>query len=516
MRCMSLLLCLLLLLLTGCATPLTPAAARATAVAGGCWPYGTDQPPTPTPGTQGALVPSYPACPPPPGMPTATPPPTATPRPTVLPTPMPAFGTGGPAELGQQPGTLTVRSRQVHTPALAISPIDGRAAAAWYVWNGAPNSVLDAVWVRVQNPVGGWGASQTLTNAPVKLFLGGLGITWTVSDTLAVAFGDGGANGSTRIALVESTDGGDTWSAPAALGNGQISDLTSDAQGNLHAVVLRPGRDGAVVEGTPEYGIRAAAGGAWQWHPVGAGVGYNARLALLPLPGGGLRRFVLFTGTHGGLRLWSSDDGDQWQSRAVPLNRYLRDEHPAATSLLATVRGNGESLVAAAWSQPNGPGPVAGGVFAWVSLDGGATWGDEERIAQQHPDGTFVGENETFPGGFEPSLVYDRATDQLAASWIEDDLSRTSDRHASNTNRVVRTLLAARDLRDATWHFVVTPDDQHGTPPQLTDWGKRGALWGSADGRHHWLTINDERNQQARLYAAPVTLAALLVQGESQ
>jgi hypothetical protein len=40
-------------------------------------------------------------------------------------------------------------------------------------------------------------------------------------------------------------------------------------------------------------------------------------------------------------------------------------------------------------------------------------------------------------------------------------------------------------------------------------------LAGSADGRHHWLLTLDERNQQYRLEARRVNLAALLDGGES-
>lgn len=510
------------LLLTACAPPLTLPAARATALAGGCWPFGADQPPTPTqaarvrPGTPTPspqpTVRAYPACTPLPGTPTATLRPTATARPRVLPTPPPARLAGGVVELGQQPGTATVRSRQVHTPALAIRPQDGRAAVAWYVWGAQVEaSYAGDLWVRVQDRQGRWAAAQTLNAAPIGGFLGGLGITWTVSETLAVLYGAGGQGGDWGVRLSERRDGDTAWTTTLVAPQGQAEALTSDAAGTLHALLL-VGPGGVV--GQARYGTRVV-GGAWVWHDLPHTVGYNGQLALLPQAGGGLRRFVLLNAaeetppTGAPLTLYWSDDGVVWQTRAVALGRYLAQEHPTATSLVAAQRPDGTGVVAMAWSQPNGPGAVAGGVFATVSLDGGQHWGDEERIAQHRADGSFGDAGGGQIGGFEPSLAYDRATDHLAVSWVEDDLSRTAARTTSTTNRVVRTLLATRALTpDAPWRFAVTPTGAADAPPQLTAWGVRGHLWGSADGRWAWLTQVNERNRQARVGAQPLLLRA--------
>jgi len=151
-----------------------------------------------------------------------------------------------------------------------------------------------------------------------------------------------------------------------------------------------------------------------------------------------------------------------------------------------------------------------------VSLDGAASWGAVETIAQHRADARFTDDptDPAYLGGFEPALAYDAGTDRLAVSWIEDDLSRRDARDVSRSNRSVRTLLAARDLvPGAAWEFAVTPSGAPDAPPQLTEWGQRGALRGSADGRWQWMTIIDERNLQARIFAQPVSLTAVLAQG---
>ncbi|HEU4328910.1 MAG TPA: sialidase family protein [Roseiflexaceae bacterium] len=527
MRHLALLVLALGLCLGGCGLPLTQAEARATAVAGGCWPLGIPQPATPLPvPTSAAVTPAvapaatiaaYPACTPLPGQPTPTPRPTVVPteRPVPSPPPPPAAGA---ATLGQQPGYVTVRSRQVHTPALAVRPEDGRAAVAWISWGGGLDAYAGDVWVRAQGPAGDWYAAQTLNAGPVKSFFGGLGATWTVSDTLVVGYGDGGQDGATRLWLTRSADGGQSWDTPSLLGQGQLSDLASDAQARLHAVILAPGpgvEAGSTVVGHLRYGMQLAPDAPWQWSEVPAGLSYNARLALLPLPGGGLRRLILANDALDTTRLtlWSSDDGTSWRATPMPLRRFLPVEHPTATDLLAAVRADGSGLVVAAWSQPNGPGPVAGGVFAAVSLDGGATFGPEERIAQHRSDGSFGDERGGSIGAFEPALLYEARSDRVVVSYVEDDLGRVSVRAASSTDRVVRSRLAVRDLavEGTDWLFARTPDGPDDSAPALTTWGVRGWLLGEAG--HAWLVQVDERQQGARVEAAPFALASLAAPG---
>jgi hypothetical protein len=158
---------------------------------------------------------------------------------------------------------------------------------------------------------------------------------------------------------------------------------------------------------------------------------------------------------------------------------------------------------------------VAGGVYASLSVDGGVTWGPEERIAQHIADGTFGIPNRGMIGGFQPTLAYDVVTDQLACAWVEDDLTRTG--QAINY-RVVRTVLSARSLvPGSAWRQTITPDmpDTAERPQELTPWGQRGALWSDATGLHHWLLIVDERNHQARISAESLNLSSLITEGAS-
>lgn len=181
---------------------------------------------------------------------------------------------------------------------------------------------------------------------------------------------------------------------------------------------------------------------------------------------------------------------------------------------MAARRSDGSGLVAVSWSQPAGPGRVAGGVFAAISLDAGATWSDEEVIAQHRADGSFADGAGGSVGGFEPALVYSREPDQLAVSWVEDDL-RQAGRSASSSNRIVRTRLSARALTPdtSTWKWAITPTtvDPLG-PPILSGWGLRGHLWADSSGDRHWLLTIDERNMQSRIALQQVDLPGFLVE----
>ncbi len=521
---------LLVLVLTACAPPLMPEQVRATAVAGGCWPYGYDQPDTPVPPatvrpgtptpTPQPTVLAYPACTPEPGKPTATVRPTSTPTPTVRPTPPPPALKGGQDELGQQPGTVTPWARSTRSPALAIRPQDGRAAVAWLVWGGGPDAYAGDVWVRVQSRNGRWIDGQTLNVAPVSRFFGGLGITWTMSDTIAVAYG----GEDTQIYLVSSRDAGASWGATEDTGlRGRVIGLKSDAAGTLYLLALIDG-PGDGQYGYPVLVRHTPGGGRTVSARIAPGLQYSGDLALVQPTGQAPHLYAILTDwdrTDGHfpstVTLAASTDGGQtWGARQLNDGAKVRKEAIVATSVVAAQRPDGSIVVAGAWSQTPGPGPVAGAVQARVSLDGGTSWGAVETIAQHRSDGRFTDDpgDPAYLGGFEPSLAYEVTTDGIAASWVEDDLSRRDARDSSSSNRSVRTLLAARPLDDgATWRFTVTPDGAPDTPPQLTSWGQRGALWGSSDGRWQWLTVVDERNFQSRVLAQPLMLSALLVQG---
>jgi len=531
------LLCLpvLLLVLNACASPLTIDQARATAVAGGCWPYGVHQPNTPTPPatarpgtpqpTPPPMVVDYPACTPQPGTPTATIRPTPTPRPPV-PTPPPLAVQGGRTELGQQPGAATPWARATRSPALAICPSDGRAAVAWLAWGGGPDADAGDVWVRVQDRNGRWRNGQTLNRAPIRSFGGGLGIAWTISETIAVAF----ASADAHIQFVSTRDAGASWGVSEDSGlRGRVVSLRSDASGTLYLLALV---DGLGLRSDPpdgQYGYpvlaRRPMAGHWSISTqITRELQYSGDLALVEPAGQATRLYAILTDwdrANGSFPSTvtlaaSADGGQSWMTRRLNDRAQVASAGIVATSFVAAQRPDGSVVVAAAWSQTPGPGPAAGAVQARLSRDGGQTWGDVETIAQHQHDGRFTEDpsNPAYVGGFEPSLVYDMATDRIAASWIADDLSRRDARDASSTNRSVRTLLAARSLDDATsWQFAVTPDGLGDISPQLTAWGQRGALWGAAGGRWHWLTIIDERNVQSRILAQPVTLSALLAQG---
>jgi hypothetical protein len=153
-------------------------------------------------------------------------------------------------------------------------------------------------------------------------------------------------------------------------------------------------------------------------------------------------------------------------------------------------------------------------VFAAVSLDAGATWSDEEIVAQHREDGSFADGAGGTVGGFEPSLAYSRELDQLVVSWVEDDLKQAG-RSASSSNRIVRTRLAARQLApdSGAWKWAITPTtvDPLG-PPVLSGWGLRGHLWSDAGGERHWLLTIDERNMQSRVGIQQVDLPGFLVE----
>ncbi|HEU4328686.1 MAG TPA: hypothetical protein VFS21_36450 [Roseiflexaceae bacterium] len=434
--------------------------------------------------------------------------PTVPPR--VIPPARAAPPIGGRIPIGRAPGFATAPNRPVHTPVLAYDPARGRLAVAWLSWGAdLTDSYAAQVWVRVQGAGGRWEDAQTLNQLPVRAFFGGLALTWQPDGALVAAYGDGRGT----VWLRERPASGGAWGAPERLGSGQISALLTDEAGALHALLLS-GRQ--VVQGLPRYGVRIP-GDVWRWQAVPAGLSYNGQLALATAPDGALRRFVLVndaTGTGHPLTLFRSDDGAAWTALPMPLGCCLpRPERPTATSLLAARGPDGAGVVAVAWSQPAGPGPVAGGVFAAVSRDGGLSFGPEEVIAQHRADGSFGDERGGRVGGFEPSLAYNRETHQLAVSWVEDDLDQPG--HATSaSNRIVRTRLASRALDpDADgWTYAMTPDSSDPLgPPVLSDWGIRGHLWGDAQGTHAWLLAIDERNMQSAIQLYPLDLPGLLV-----
>ena len=140
--------------------------------------------------------------------------------------------------------------------------------------------------------------------------------------------------------------------------------------------------------------------------------------------------------TDNAITLYTSLDGLAWNRSALPAAQYLSPETIFTMTMVVAPRGPG--LVAVTWGQY-----ARGGVFAAVSLDGGVTWGQEERIAQHNLNGrAFENQGEGSPrAGFDPWVVYDAVTDQLAVSWTEMDGGRKP--------RTFTTMYAIRALADS-------------------------------------------------------------------
>lgn len=502
----------ILLLLSACMPPLTADQARATAVVGGCWPYGYDQPVTPapvepvragtpTPSVQPTLI-AYLACTPLPNTPTATIRPTRVPTPAPRPTPPPPAFEGGRQEIGQQPGHATNVALAIHN--------SGSAAVGWIQWGALPDEYVGDVWIRIQGESGRWGSSRTVNRLSVRKNYGGLGVTYSPNGVLHVVFGSGDSGGT--IYHTFSDNNGDTWSIPIALPvstaidstteniYGGVVSLQADTNGGLHLLYLS-GEQLKVA-----YAYLPTNTSVWQVSErFTNGRQVGGALALLPLPNGKLRRIVLAPDADSShLAVVVSDDGQTWQTNTIETDQYFSGELIRSSTLWAGMRPVGQSTVVAAWGQY-----AKGGIFAAVSHDGGLSFGPEERIAQHTSDGVLDGSSGAPLGGFAPTIAYDAATDAVAVAWEEV-------RRATDSPRIERRVrLSVRYLRDEDneWRYALTPEGAPDTPPQLTGWGQRGALWGSSDGRWQWMTIIDERNFQARLLVQPVSLSAVLVQG---
>jgi hypothetical protein len=481
--------------------------------------------PRPT-ATIAPTVRAYPACTPIPGTPTIT----RTPIPQE--TPQPASALGDIAEVGATAGKNTGAT-------LATDPGQGLTVVGWIAWGAGPDEYVGDVWVRVLGPLGQWSIAQSVNTAPVKKAGGGLGLAILPEGVIVALYGAGGMNGDRNLYLVESRDAGQTWSLPAPLpvsagggdetptlpsptslpgaatstptsddGPGEDSGIAQaggvlalrvDPAGGLHLLFLArdPFRLG--------YGYRAPGQTTWQIvDRLTGGTQRLGALAILPLRDGSLRRFVLAPdGDSSRLSMVTSDDGRSWRTQTLQTDRFLGPEVIYSVSVIAATRPDGSAFAAAAWGQYS-----RGGVFASVSLDG-QTWGPEEPVALHQSDGACYDSNGGgLPCGYQPSLAYDPGSDKLAVAWVEIVRKREP---------AQRTRLAARDLDPAgTWRFVVTPETRsRDDAPQLTEWGQIGTLVSSPDNQAHWQVVWETRNKQYRVYAQPVGLSALLVEGTS-
>jgi hypothetical protein len=541
---------------------LTVAQQRATAVSGGCWPYGFDQPaptrtpyvrygtatPSPTPPPAGVV---YPTCTPAPLTPTVTPKPTVTLTPRPPRTPVPASVVGGPVEVGNQAGGAWFRT-------LAIHPVRHTIAVAW-IANGSTfdDSQDGQVWVKVQRADQTWNPLQTVNVGFIgKASYAGLAMTIGYDGAVYVVYGEGRAD-NRQVQLVESHDDGLTWSLPTALDgveaaaappedfpdaptaiptlgptptvdpaaaarptatpesvdgtaangsgesqSGAVIALAADPSGGLHLLYRLGGIGGKQIG----YAYRAPGETFWRLStPFDGTMQYRATLGLLLQSDGRAKRFVAIQ-TENAITLYTSRDGVAWDSSTLPVAQYLATETIFTMTMAVAPRGAG--LVAVTWGQY-----ARGGVFAAVSLDGGVTWGQEERIAQHNADGrAFENQGEGNPrSGFDPWVVYDAITDQLAVSWVEMDRDPKP--------RTFTTMYAIRALTDVTvplWRYGISPETADTErPPTLGPIGFRSQLYGTMDGAAHVLLGVDPANAQQRVYVQPLELPGLLKDAES-
>ena len=546
--------------LSACAPPLTPAQQQATAEVAGCWPYGYEQPeatptvelPTPRAGTPlPTLRPTqiiYPTCTPAPHTPTVTPRPTRTPTPIPPSTPIPPASVGGPVEMGHQSGYVALATMAVH-------PANHTAAVAWFTNGSSFDDSKDGqVWVKVQRADKSWSDAQTANTETIgKAGYAGLGLTIGYDGAVYVVYGMG-RGGDRRIFLVESHDAGSTWSQPEQIegvdadaappdmqpsaeseptatpapgtpeadpawtptpdvdggggasaentspsGDGQtgaVIALRADAAGGLHLLF----RVRSVGGKTIAYAYRAPGQRVWQLsEPFRGQFHYRGALGLLTQPDGRIKRFVAIQ-TDNAITVYDSLDGLSWNRASLPVGQYLNPETIFTMTMVVAPRGPG--LIAVTWGQY-----ARGGVFAAVSLDGGASWGEEERIAQHNRDGrAFENQGEgVMRSGFDPWVVYDAISGHLVVSWTEMDVIKSP--------RTKTTMYAVRDLAETTvpvWRHGISPATvEQERPPTLGPIGWYSRLFGSADGRAHWLLGINVLNRQSGVFVQPITLPAL-------
>jgi|APCry1669189070_1035195.scaffolds.fasta_scaffold11664_1 BNR repeat-like domain len=509
-------------LAAGCGSvPLTTGQAQATAVAGGCWPYGVIQPipvtppipatpripppvmpPTTMPDARVTPWTVSPTCTPAPLTPTVTPVPTRTPRPWVAPTPQPPAAISSAQELQDANGM--VRERGI---AWAYNPRSAGPVVAWIAYGSRADERSDGqVWVASRGPSGGWRDPQSVTTAVVEKNWGGLGLAAAPDGSLRLLYatGDPKPGMISTIYEVRSADDGVTWSLPQALTRGGVQALRADSRGDWHALIIGP----TPFEDQLFSGV-AFATGAWQWTPVpGARREYRADLAVLELGGHVTREILTVHQDSPDLptphaHLFGSEDGGAWiRATQVPPSAAAIRDPVIRPQILAVPRGNG--LVVAAWSNYG-----RGTVVATISTDGGRTFGPTEVIAQQQPDGGIV---PPVSYGTEPSLAYDPEADVLLASWVE-----VATREGQPSPFPTRSFVAWRPLDHPLgqpWIGAATPDtlDQ---PRPLLDPQRRAYLFATPDGAHAGLILIDERNFQWRVSVRDVHLPTLTSHAES-
>lgn len=509
-------------LLAGCGdAPLTAGQARATAQAGGCWPYGarqplppTPRPPTATPRIQPPVAPPtataaasatpwvvYPTCTPAPLTPTVTPMPTDTPRPYVPPTPQPAAAITAPTELQDALGV--VREKGI---AWAYNPRAKSPVIAWIAWGWRADEGTDGqVWVTSRSLSGAWRDPQTVNTAPVIRNYGGIAVAAAPNGQVRLLYASGEPDPgyASKVYEVVSDDGA-TWSLPRQVAQGGVQALRADSNGGWHAVIVGP----VPFSDQLSYGY-APAGGDWTWTPIsGANSEYRADLALLELGGRTTRIIVTARGgtqdnpaVH--LHVYRSENGASWERAAqAPMPEAATGNPTVRPQILAVPRGDG--LVALVWSN-YGSGMVVGS----ISTDGGRSFGPSEVIAQHAADASISDE---WDYGIEPGVAYDPESDVLLASWNEIQTGE-----GETFPWPIKSYLARRPLDrplGQPWIDAVTPDTIE-QPRRLLDPQRRTYLYATPDGAYAGLLIVDERNYQSRLTYREVRLPELATQAES-
>ena len=508
---------LLLSLFSGCASPLSLNNARATAIVGGCWPYGVPQPqPSPTrspvpltmtptivPLNATATIADGPwvSCTPVPGVPTSTPTstPIATARPRETPQPPGGGGSSGLVELGDAPGRVGSRS---------ITTQGTRAVSAWTTWgthsdNGLPVNDDGIVWVRAFDGQR-WQTTQSINTAPVwagdlQKLPGGVAALIAPDGTFHVIYGAGGINGDLNMYVVTSSDG-ERWSLPTRLGlQGNVLDAAMDSTGRMHVLfVARPADHVAYAYGSS---------GQWSVEVAGSRTSYRGSMAIFENSQHQWQRAILIhEGADPGsaATLYQSIVGGAWTQQPLGTNQFF-PEQIWTSSIVGHARADGDVL-AVVWCQYG-----KGGVFAQVSTDGGSSWGEEERIGQHRLDGSMQNGTEDGTIGIDPHGVYDPASDSLVVSWVEQDGQRSWGAH-------MRTVMSSRSLQTPlsapNWQHAQIPDDETSRPIELTGWGLRGMTASDGEG-NTMVLITDERNDQFRLFVQTIHLPFYFVRGNS-
>lgn len=406
-----------LLVLTGCAPPLSYAEVAGTATTQGCWPgrYPTPVAPrqttvlTDTPGTTTTVVlptaTSLPLCPPGVGE-------VATPLPTPIPAPKP-YPTMV-AELPQNTGGLETAFAlpgRIYQLDLAVHPTENWPAVAVM----HRQSLLDEpiqLYVRVFDPVSKrWGIAQQVDvgdSSAGRDPNGFIAVAISGDRTVHAVWGASDADGGLWTSA--SRDFGATWSEPARIATGctLVADLQATVDGQLVALAMC-GR----LPTHPTLLVRRA-DGQWQ-QPQQLGI--PGRFGSLVVVGDGPKaRAVAFVTGHGdgmstdvGYLISGNLADARWQVREVrldmPGNYHFRQQG------LAFVRpqpdGTTQTGILFTWK-----GQYSASLYALTSLDAGQTWGPVTPIVG---GGRAAGRAAKDLAFVAPA--YAAPADQLVAVW---------------------------------------------------------------------------------------------------